>query len=262
VKYRKSLIKLAGLCYFLLFVSCSHDFFDVLSIKNAPPGISAPLVKSHETEHAIVIEWGRDEAADKYVLYRDTSPTGNFSYVVYQGTGLGVTDYNVVDRRFYYYRLAKIRETKELGKSAYVAGITDGTKKDKYENNDVLTKAYPLADTTIANIFYHEDGYGNRIEDRDWYKLLVPVNTKVHLVIDELSDGTALPIKTGEIVFNMEGDTGTDIFNGIDIWIGNYEYEERALYFQISVDSLEFGINKVMSYRIRKTETATIGDVD
>ncbi len=159
---------------FILLLSCTDSLFEELSINDKIPFIIKPEVNSFEIENSIVIEWEKDTGADEFILYRDTSPTGNFSEIVYRGKSLSYADYDISFEHLYYYKLAKRREKKIFNKSEPEMGIASDTIKDNYENNDTKETSALFPDFITANIYYYENLYGNTMEDKDWYRVMIP----------------------------------------------------------------------------------------
>jgi hypothetical protein len=154
---------------------CSDGVFNLMNRTSNPPFEDKPVVVSFETPLTLYISWAYDEGADSYTLYRDTTPTGGFTNMVYTGTGLLYTDTAVQNETWYYYKLAKKRGKDTFTTTLYSFGVGNNVPCDQYEDNNDKSRATLYENNTIdANIYYYQDAAGNVIMDTDWYEVLVP----------------------------------------------------------------------------------------
>ena len=147
---------------------------------NIEPDVYKPEVKSFDKMHTIIIEWEKDEGADEYVLYRagpDCNPENGKYEEIYRGTDLSYEDnvgsYETGD--FFYYKLAKKRESKEFEQSKYAYGVVAETVKDIHEDNDEESdkKCIDGLTSVSGNLYYYRDNYGNALYDTDWYSVTI-----------------------------------------------------------------------------------------
>jgi fibronectin type 3 domain-containing protein len=235
----------------LLVLSCSVGLYDRLNTNAISPVVTEPTVKSFELEHAVQIEWDNDAGADRYLLYRDTDPAGSFTSVVYQGTETGFIDTDISDETFYYYKLAKVRGKKEFPKSEAVLGLSGSIQRDRHESNNTSDSTGVLGDITQANIFHYSDLYDNEVIDRDWFYVSLEPRRSMLIVFDEVKNGiTGEALAEDELKFNIKEGELHNVYNGVSYWLDNYSYEEKIIYFQVSVNKKTFG-NKIATYRIR-----------
>jgi uncharacterized protein YceK len=241
----------------IILSSCAADLYTDIATNTVIPQVTAPAVQSFEEEHGIVVNWNIDAGAEKYIVYRDTSPTGSFSQKVYEGTATSYTDTAIQDEYYYYYKLAKVRGKQEFAKSDYVMGLSSGIKKDKYEANELSGCSATLEDITLANIFYYKDELDNEVEDRDWYCISVPARRSMKIVIDNLKNGlNGSDIAEDEIRFNVEEGALQAVYNNVYFWLDNYSYEPQTMRFQISVNKKLIG-NKIVNYRVHIAEVVS-----
>jgi hypothetical protein len=146
-----------GFLFLLLPIlfSCSADLYDAVRRTNDPPLVSKPRVECYKQENLLSVVWDYDDAADEYLLYRDTSPTGMFTTLCYSGKGLRFEETGLNPGMPYYYKLAKRREETIFPKSACTLGVSDIIRRDQYEPNDTRQTAAHFIDVLDANIFYY-----------------------------------------------------------------------------------------------------------
>jgi hypothetical protein len=71
------------------------------------------------------------------------------------------------------------------------------------------------------------------------------------IVFDEVKNGiTGEALAEDELKFNIKEGELHNVYNGVSYWLDNYSYEEKIIYFQVSVNKKTFG-NKIATYRIR-----------
>ena len=223
--------------FLFLFTNCSTEsLFDQIATNDIiPEEETIPIVKSFEIEHAIVVEWEKDDGAEEYILYRSTDPSAGYTSV-YSGGDLTYTDTSVIDETFYYYKLAKKRGTKEFDKSRYVCGVANDKRKDDKENNDTRANAKPfdlsLGKSMQLNISYYKDDYGNSIEDTDWFYAVIPGSTNFEINIV----GTDNLISNQDLILYIEDDTSSTIVFTNNYTLQNTDADPKRVYFRISVD--------------------------
>jgi hypothetical protein len=233
--------------------SCSSDLFDMSIKGNKDPETTSPTVKSFLVERSLITEWANDKYCDEYILYRDTSPAGNFNSIVYMGTGTGFNDTKLIDDTFYYYKLAKRLGNKEFPKSNYIPGVSTFSRQDEYEYNNTKETAKKLDSTTNANIYYYKDAAGNEFEDVDWYYVHLEASgsakSSVRLIINEYSAN----VDPGDIQYNIEGQVPQSLFQGQPFDIANGKTTVQDIYFQISVNKNKIAnpfLNKMGDYKL------------
>jgi|GEM_PF-4292996 len=222
----------------ILTVSCNESLFEQIAERNITPKISKPTVISLETSLEIKVEWEKDEGADEYILYRNTTSDDENTDEVYEGNNLYYNDTDVNPDTFYYYWLAKRKGEKIFKKSDYVYGVTSTNFKDVFDNNgknnNTKSKATTYTETLQVNMYYYKDAYGNILEDTDWY-------------IAPLKPGQVLTIRIDYTNNLTENDLYMNIVNGQmnkaitsgDEFIINSTAEGPA-YFFISINTAEY----------------------
>jgi hypothetical protein len=224
----------------MIIYSCTGDFFTEASRPDAVPVTTKPNVESFGMENRIVITWAADDAADEYILYRDTNPAGSFNTAVYKGNGLSYVDANVTTDAFYYYKLSKKQGKKEFSKSDYSIGVCKDIKKDACEDNDTADSATPLTEiNTDANIYYYKDyRSGMAVEDKDWYKVTLPPMHRLILGFHNVVQG-GFP-QDGELFFNIKygmPQAIIDYTTKSDTYlVENTGYETQTIYFEVSIN--------------------------
>ncbi len=222
----------------MLFSSCTESFFYELARTNELPFTAKPVIKSFEIENAIKLVWSPDEGCDEFFLYRDSSPIGSFSRLIYRGTNLFFIDYDVVNENFYYYKLGKRRDDKISWLSDYIMGVCSDTKKDKYEENNNCETSAGFKNKTLANIYLYknETVYGDILEDRDWYYVKLPARS--HMIINFIKIENLLD---GDLSLHViEGITEESVIFERDYDLYNYLYEDQIIYFWVSPNRSRF----------------------
>ena len=90
-----------------------------------PTGLAVP--SANWTSSSLYIQWNASSGATSYQLYSDTSSTGNFSTLVYNGTGTSYTNSSLSAPQTYFY---EVKATNSYGSSALSSsayGTTIGT---------------------------------------------------------------------------------------------------------------------------------------
>ncbi len=211
-----------------------------------------PAVYSLLIEGAVVISWNPDPAADSYRLYREAG-AGDVLHLVYAGTACETVDTVPLLDRLYTYRLSKIRGAMEFGPSEPVPGVASSVAVDGHRN-DSRAQALLVDYVTPATIHYYRDDRGNEIEDRDWYRMIVPPRSFVTLAVDNLTNTS-----TVELLFQTEGETAAplSVAPAGERTLYNYTLEPATVSFQICVAKDDFvGVTgqpggKVAGYHVR-----------
>ena len=236
----------------IVLFSCSNDFFSDAIKRDVLPEITKPNVESFMIENKLEINWDYDELVDEYILYKDTNPNGNFSYIAYKGSNISFTDVNVINDTFYYYKLAKKQGKKEFAKSNYSVGVCKDVKKDECENNNSRDTAVELVEiVTDANIYFYKDSRTSlSIEDKDWYKVTLPPMRRLVLGFHKVKEGGFSD--SGELLFNVEYGMPQEIADyGIyeeTYMVENTGYITKTLYFQLSINKTKMNPNFSGSY--------------
>ncbi|MCG8573228.1 MAG: hypothetical protein MJB14_24095 [Spirochaetes bacterium] len=226
----------------ILLCGCSPSLLEDINTNNFEPTDSNLDITNFESEYAITLKWDADPGTDEYILYRDTNPDGVYAEIVYQGTELTYTDTDVEDVNnnvYYYYKLAKKRESKIFEKSSYVVGAASSVRNDQYEFNEVYNKAASFDNKTEANIYYFRDGFGNELVDNDWYSIEIEPKKVVTLEITNLDN---LDI-SNDIFFMVKGEIKIDGPAGggsFTVTIENAENTKETMYFLIGIDKEDF----------------------
>jgi hypothetical protein len=223
-----------------LSMSCTPDLYDQVRRNNDPPIVSKPQVECFKQENLLTVKWNDDDAADEYLLYRDTSPTGLFNNLCYSGKNLSYDDAGLNPGMPYFYKLAKRREETIFPKSGCTLGVSDVIRRDQYEPNDTHDAATPFIDVLDANIFYYQDNLGDSLEDVDWY--YIDLEPRRYVVL-KVWFPTGSNIGPNQLYFSEEGGAmlvidNNFITNGTNLY--NYEYVKVRRYFKISVDPTNF----------------------
>jgi len=239
-------MKVIVILIFLLPVSCTEDLLDRITTNNILPEVEKPAVKSFDKMQTIIIEWDKDEGADEYILYRSEVPDGSYKEI-YSGTDLSYED-NVGSYeigKFFYYKLAKKRESNEFDKSGYVCGVVAETVKDVHEDNDEESdnKCIDGVNSINANIYYYRDGHGNVLCDNDWYSVTIDQGLYISYFFNNESPGAG---GMGNLVKLVSSYTPSGVKylpddERIDIY--NNSSERKNLSFMICFD-----MNNVFTY--------------
>jgi hypothetical protein len=82
------------------------------------------LIVGSATTSSLTVSWNSVEGATSYQLFRDSSPTGSFSYQVYDGSTTHYTDEGLVSGTTYYYKVRAMTGTTAGSFSAPESGVT------------------------------------------------------------------------------------------------------------------------------------------
>jgi len=238
----------------IFMLGCSTSFFDKIATNNKVPDPAVkPVVKSFAVQDSIVIDWNNnsDVGADGYVLYRAMWTTGidpsNLAYSqIYSGTNLTYTDYvgNYNEGTFFYYKIAKKRESKEFDKSDYAAGVV--SRHTALQNNNSLDTALDIDNfnTLNLNIYYACDGFGNEIVVSDYFKMLIPAGVYFEYQI-QFPTNSNIPTD-GLAIYNYEEvtnvPTGTGSGSGGNVNFNVYNRTTSGVYcmFSVSVNKSQY----------------------
>lgn len=243
----------------LMLSGCSNELYNLMERTSEPPVESKPEVSSFLTPLELHLTWDADEGADEYFIYRDTSPSGSFNQLMYNGTATSYTDSHLTDNFWYYYKLTKRRGKEIFTPTLCGCGIATMTQEDMYEPNNTKQTATPFPNAIVSNIYFYQDGTGNSIEDVDWYSVTVGARTRYTLMIDTFDN-----LVDEDITFNLESQPVDTVVSGEEYSIGNYEYVPRTFYFQIAVNRGKFVTDpfsaggKIGSYRIKFMTTTDV----
>ncbi len=242
-----------------LVLACSGGPFDLLGRTADEPKVVSPAVDSLGREGKVLVSWAPEAAADGYRLYRDSLPDGSGRLLVYEGSSTAVADAVPAMDTLFYYRLAKIRGSREFGPSDPVPGVASSVARDS-QMNDERSSATPVNYVTQATIFYYRDAWGNEIEDRDWYLMQVPPRSFVTVAVTNLSN-----TDLGELYFQVENQTAQLLSTtGGERKLFNFDLEARPVYFQIYVakdafvGELSAPGGKIAAYQIEYRQTNAI----
>lgn len=239
--------------------ACSGGPFQLLSRTAADPEVAAPTVESLGRERVVLVSWQPDPSADTFRLYRDSLPDGSGRTLVYQGSSTRCADAVPIMDTIYYYRLAKVRGRREFPVSGFVPGVAGSVAADSLGNDESST-ATRVDYVAQATIFYYRDAWGNEIEDRDWYYMVVPPRSFITVAATNLSN-----TDLGELFFQVAGETPRLLsITGGERKLFNFELGPRAVYFQIYVakdtfvGELSAAGGKIAAYRLEYRQTNAI----
>jgi len=245
------LFALAG----LFFTGCSQDLFEFVDRNTNAPVVAPPRLACFKAEREIDVSWDADEAADEYLLYRDTDPLGLFNHLCYRGGKLQYKDSGLESDTRYYYKLAKRKAERIFDKSACVLGVANDIRRDQYEPNDTPETAAEFYNVIDANIYYYRDSHGNELEDVDWYWVKIEPMRSITIHI-WFNDSTNL--KPNDIYFTEISGAHNTVLSGDDqITIYNYENKACVRYFRIGINKSNFDAvgGKMGTYQISFEET-------
>jgi hypothetical protein len=236
----------------LLLVGCSNELFNLMSRPDVPPFEDKPVVLSFKAPLKLSISWSKDIGADEYLLYRDTSPTGDFAAKVYSGTALNYTDNYVEDAKWYYYKLYKRRGKQIFTTNYYGYGVASFVIKDDFENNDTIdcaTHFEPIKGIN-ENIYYYKDGVGNIIYDSDWYWVSIEAETQM-----TISFKNYVNIDSEGICYKDKIDNPDPLALNEEKTLENKGPTDKVFYFQIIPSASAFfdenaGGGKIGRYQI------------
>jgi hypothetical protein len=245
----------SGLVFLIILFSiynCNDALLENLEKPNRNPFNDAPIVYSFETSSSLRILWREDAAADEYLLYRDTSLLGDFTTCVYSGNATGITDQNLNENRWYYYKLKKRRGERIFESEVYGYGYASTVVDDLNEDNDCIEHATEFTNVSHiqANIYCFRDALDNMIEDVDWYKVQIPGG---FYLVFMLTEYTNMDPNGGDLCYYQIGQANPQPVNeGQLLSIYNYSTKAQYFYFLISPSEQFAGVGegKVGSYRV------------
>ena len=237
----------------LVMLSCSEGLLSDMLRVNTDPVVELPSVVSFEKEETIEISWNADSGADEYILFRAEDALLPVYEIIYQGTGLSLTDTDITGEHRYLYTLGKVRGTLLFGPSDPILGVGSNVIQDKLEGNNVKEMAAKLVWDLDANLYFYRSNNGEEIEDYDWYFVTVPPRRKTMIIVTQSGIGSGAD---SWMEYYLEGHVTETIVNSNAIPIENYSYEEKTFYFLISPNSSEFigdptlGGGGLINYRV------------
>lgn len=246
---------------FLIFSCSQTSLLNQMATNNIiPDQKTTPTVKSFDIENSIVIEWQSDPGADEYILYRAETPNGTYSEI-YRGSQLkyidNVAGYNI--GKFFYYKLAKKRESQEFNRSNYAHGVRAESVKDLWEVNDSIEtlKSMDGRNAITAKIHYYRDlKYGDIQEDLmdiDWYSLTIDPNKFVQFKVTFMNISKLEGI-AGEDKLKVTSSylPGTQVFTNEETFnLYNTTNEPKSLSFELFADKLDFlGADNTPGYKV------------
>jgi hypothetical protein len=240
----------------ILSAGCSQDMYDFMDRNINAPVVAEPKVECFKAECEIEVYWDKDDAADEYILYRDTNPImGTFDEICYRGQDLHFKDTELESDggKLYYYKLAKRRAERVFDKSDFVLGVAHTKRRDAYEpNNTPETAAEFNVNAIDANIYYYRCDDNHKLEDVDWYWVMVEPHRQIIIRVWFPKGGELEPY---DIYFEeFEGHNSVFITGEEDnIYIRNYENEACIKSFCIRVNIIYFNDvgGKMGNYQIR-----------
>jgi len=238
----------------ILCSGCSDDLYEFMNRNTNAPVVSTPQVECFIRECEIVVYWDEDEAADEYLLYRDTNPAGLFNNISYRGRDLSFKDTGLQSEsgKLYYYKLAKRRAEQIFEKSDFVLGVSYNKRRDSYEPNNTPETATEFYNVINANIYYYRYDGNHKLEDVDWYRAEVEPHrqTIINVWYDENSD-----LEPYDIYYMEIGGSNHVVIDGDvnEIQLKNYENETCIKYFCIVINEIRFdGVGgKMGNYQIK-----------
>ena len=237
----------------LVMLSCSEGLLSDMLRVNTDPVVELPSVVSFEKEETIEISWNADSGADEYILFRAEDALLPVYEIIYQGTGLSLTDTDITGEHRYLYTLGKVRGTLLFGPSDPILGVGSNVIQDNLEENNVKEMAAKLVWDLDANLYFYRSNNGEEIEDYDWYFVTVPPRRKAMIIVTQSGIGSGAD---SWMEYYLEGHVTETIVNSNAIPIENYSYEEKTFYFLISPNSSEFigdptlGGGGLINYRV------------
>lgn len=235
-------IKILLILMTFMLITCANDEFSLLSTNNiVPDKKTKPITDSFSIQNTIIIYWDRDTGADEYILYRSEYRDTAYQEV-YRGKALRYDDYvyGYEIGKFFYYKLAKKRESVEFNKSDYAYGVVAAIHNDGYENNNSEKTSMSMNqvnNSLNANIYLYRDEAGNKIMDIDYYSITIDDNMNALMKIffeNNLScEGVKLNCITNEEQY-------MDLSSGCDFKIINTQNYRNTLTFSILLDEQKF----------------------
>lgn len=217
-----------------LLMGCSADLYYLLEESSELPGVALPVVRSLAAAGAVEVSWANDDSADGYKLYRGESQGGPYS-PVYQGVANSCFDRVPEQDRIYYYRLSKVKGSRELEQSVAVAGVASSFAAG--EN----VGAAPFEGESSGVIYSYSDGLTLLSRSVGYYVELEPFKG-VRVTIDGLAN-----LGAGELRLVTAG--GEQLLNeGDSFVIRNMSVKSSREPFRIEPVGV---LNRAGSYRLR-----------
>jgi len=198
---------------------------------------AAPRVESFKKPLSISISWDADPRAESYLLeYRSlgsgAAGSGSSGWQeLYRGGLLGCELKGSADSTFYRFRITKLWEGRSFGPSASGLGMMSSVTGDVYEPNDSEDSAVDIGCAKEANIYYYRAADGSELADVDWYSIKVPPRMRAALLVNQLNN-----LDSSNIVwlsFQQKGSLSINFSNNQDLYISNFDYTEKTLYFRL-----------------------------
>jgi hypothetical protein len=215
-----------------LLVSCTPGMFELLDRTMDDPVLHKPLVESFTESNVITVRWGRDEAADEYILERAGDEI-NLSFIeVYRGGMTEYVDRGLPDNKRYLYRLYKTRGKKTFGPTEQALGVSSLVCRDVYEPNDTMERAIQLETIDyIANMYYYRAYSGEEAVDEDWYFIRIPPLRQASVVVnDSRVEESDRPTHFEYYEYERDQKPVRQLLN---FWIVNNELVTKNYYFKL-----------------------------
>ena len=215
----------------LALSSCSSAMYDSLSRTTDDPVTEMPAVASFEVESAILVTWGRDEAADEFILERSDDLRTPVYERIYAGTELAYTDVALEEEGRYLYRLIKRRGGKTFAPSAPALGVCSAVCKDVDEPNGARQAAIDIVNDHNANMYFYKSNSGLRVSDDDWYRVTILPRMKALIKVTDLN--APYGIDATHFKVYKEALLDDDVVTGGFIEIENRKYVTETYYFKL-----------------------------
>ena len=223
--------------------TCSIGMDGPLGRITGDPFSEIPNVKSFNGDFSIIINWSKDEAADKYLLYRAADDPNPHYQLIYEGTQTEYRDIFALPQedKLYIYRLGKQRGSKlfydEITRGKAGLGVVSGSNFDVLEDNNSIDKATLLNTTVLeANCWFYLSNTTDDVSiyDEDWYYVNVPAQWVAEILVKDHDVVTGTELTHFKLEkWNIGSET---IHSDTSFEIINYTDNARSLFFRIYPD--------------------------
>lgn len=231
--------------FFVFTVSCTSSLlYETINTNNIMPSVDdKPEVDSFSTDKHIIISWPEDKGADEYILYRAHSPNAAYSEV-YRGKELKYRDYVGAFEagKFFYYKLAKKRESVETALSGFSYGVAAQMSNDVWEdNNDENNiKCIDGNITVYGTMWIYRDQYGNALVDHDYYSVSVEPGMYILLKLNFENKPYGISWDNYVYLFSSFSDiSGDTITESVAFKLSNTFNERRKLSFRLQLNTAD-----------------------
>lgn len=262
----------------LLAVSCSDNYYEIVSRPDDDPAVLTPWVTSFGSRAGISVSWPRDTLTDDFILYRESLPSVGAYEVVYYGEDTKFFDSTATPGAMYRYWLCKRRGGLVFeNREKYACAAYDGTYiRDLADARDTIAEAHEYTTFEVVDyvVYYNQavstnvGSENNVIMDVDWYYSDLPPHTQKTIAIEfaDVYEGAAGGTDDERLYVKTE--MVNSLTSGLEFSLYNAENEVKRVYFCISPDPSAFtqyspglpGARKMWWYKLHFKEIQVYTD--